>query len=141
MTALSIWESIGGVLLAALLLGFIPRAIATRQGLHNKEEVPILSITGAGLWFHCYWPVSATWPLVRLDLCSWGIRMGPSWRLNVLLPTTELEWGEITSVTQTTFGLRFRRSDRRGWMRFSRLGGIDPLVVTQLYAHGVPFNN
>lgn len=133
--------SVCGVLVAIVLLLLIPRARAAHRIDEKPVDTPRLAIIGGGFWMHSYWPVNATWPFVRLELFSWGVRLGPSWRgMEWLLPTTELAWTDIRSATRTTFGVRFRRVDRPGWVTFSSFGGIDPELWNELQAHGVPSN-
>jgi hypothetical protein len=45
-------------------------------GQADPGERATLSIVGGGTWFTMWWPIGATWPLVRLDLFSWGMRIG-----------------------------------------------------------------
>jgi hypothetical protein len=130
--------SIGGVLVAIVAFLLIPRASSVHRLKDKPQGAPTLSMTGGGIWMHTYWPVSATWPLVRLELFSWGVRVGPNVeKLDWLLPTTELTWAEIRSATHTTFGVRFRGVDAPGWIIFNRLSGLDPELWRQLNNHGV----
>jgi hypothetical protein len=131
--------SVVGAIAAIVVLLLIPRSIAAHRLEERPVDAPVLSMTGGGFWMHTYWPVNATWPFVRLELFSWGIRLGPSSAiLNWLLPTTELTWADIQSAKRLTFGVRFRRVGTWGWVSFSRFGGLDPELWRQLDVHGVP---
>ena len=132
--------SLGGALLAIVVFLLVPRASATHHVLPGRPSVsPTWSTTGGGAWLHTYWPVGATWPLVRLDLLPWGVKIGPSSpKFKWLLPTTELAWNEIRSATPTRTGIRFRRVDAPGWVIFSSFSGLPPELWRQLEDHGVP---
>ena len=130
--------SVVGALAAVVLFLAIPRWLG-----HSPSEAavtgesPALSLVGGGTWFGRWWPLGATWPFVRLDQYSWGIRIGPNLRwMGWLLPTTDLPWSEILFVRRTTMTLRFtRRSTPSRWVSFGP--GIDGRLISTLQEHGV----
>lgn len=81
--------------------------------------------------------MGATWPLVRLDQYSWGIRIGPRVRfVTWLLPTTDLPWSEILVVRRVWGGLAFtRRSGTYRWVTFGPVR--DERLTYALQQHGV----
>lgn len=131
--------SIGGALMAIIALLVIPRANATRLLPGKASEPSSMSITGGGVWLHTYWPVAATWPLVRFELFSWGMRIGPSsTKVSWALPTTEIAWTELRSATPTRTGIRLRRTGARGWVVFTSMSGLPRELWRQFHDHGVP---
>jgi hypothetical protein len=69
--------------------------------------------------------VTATWPLARLELFTWGIRLGASARLLQLLPlslpTWEARYGELGVVRRVT-------SHGTEGLRFAVTGATDAVV-------------
>jgi len=108
-------------------------------GQADPGERATLSIIGGGTWFTMWWPISATWPLVRLDLFSWGVRIGPNLpAVAWLLPTTNLRWSEILVVRRTRATLRFTsKVAPNHWVSFGPK--VDQRLVEALKQHGVNY--
>ena len=133
-----------GAISALILLGYFPRRIAT----HRVDDITTAgaaewSFTGGGTWVMSWWLVGATWPLVRMDVFSSGLRLGPRTRwIAWALPTTEILWSDITTAKDTFWGLRIRsRSFPRGWVAFNsaKVGfpRIDEGLLLVLKQYGV----
>jgi hypothetical protein len=137
----SVALSVSGAVVAFILLLGIPRRAATsRIAEVPSDEEPAQSFVGGGRWFGPgFWPVSATWPLVRLDEFGWGIRVGPNFRwIAWVVPTTELRWSEIVVARRLRSGIRFiLRSDPRRRVSFGP--SIDHRLITVLQQNGVEF--
>lgn len=106
-------ESVLGGAAALLLFVFMPRKRSTSLLPETSEqETPTINIVGAGLWTESWWPMRATWPLVRLQVFSWGVRVSASTRLlRWSLPITEMRWMDIESATVLRRNrIRFRRT-------------------------------
>ena len=143
MISLRIAVTIVGAAAAVILLLVLPRrrSMANVQGVH-PTEVPQLNVVGGGVWTEAWWPISATWPLVRLEGFSWGIRIGPSTRaLHWLIPTTEIAWQDIERARRLRMGIAFRRrSSSWGSVRFTSWSGVPPALVFALRYHHVPYD-
>jgi hypothetical protein len=133
-----------GATAAIVLLLVFPRRLATTQKFESQpEELPSLSIVGGAIWLTTWWPIGATWPLARLDVYSWGLRIGPRFRwLNWVLPTTELRWNQILRAKLSLFGIRLKwHSSPSRWILFGGgygpFPGIDPRVAAALQEAGV----
>ena len=133
-----------GALAALVLLLLVPRRRATRLLAHTAGEgEPQLRLAGGACWFGAWpWPIGATWPLVSLEVFTWGLWIGPNFPwMCWTLPTTELSWSDIRSVRRTKTGLRLKLEDSRyGNISFSQgFGpGVAPSVVALIRSHGVP---
>jgi hypothetical protein len=143
MISLHVVVSIVGAAAGVILLLVLPRrrSMATVVGVH-PTEVPPLNVVGGGVWTEAWWPMSATWPLVRLEGFSWGIRIGPSTQaLHWLIPTTEIAWQDIERARRLRMGIAFRRkSSSWGSVRFTNSGGVPPALVSALRYYHVPYD-
>ena len=103
-----------GAFVAIVLLQWLPRRrVATRSKRSVIDDPPIISLVGGGSWFTMWWPLGATWPFVRLDQFSWGIRIGPNLRLmSFLVPTTDMRWAEMLVVRRTRMTFASPRGQR-----------------------------
>ena len=116
-----------------------------RSTLRSKgavaDEPPTLTIKGGAFWFARWWPMRATWPFVRLDLYSWGVRIGPNYRwTSLLMPTTEMSWPDISVVQKKLSSLRFTSSvTPKYWVTFSP--GTDPQLIGALTENGINIVN
>ena len=127
----------------SILFVAIRRATSRVEHLESSEKAA-LSVVGGGGWFTMWWPWGATWPFVRLDQLSWGIRVGPNYRwLGWLLLTTDMTWTEILIARRTRFTIRFTpRSAPRHWVSFGYLGySVDPRLAAALREHGVTYRD
>ena len=132
-----------GVIVAVVLFGVARRrATSTRTGTTTGEP-PELSVVGGATWLTTWWPIGATWPLARLEIYSWGLRIGPNVRwLGWALPTTELRWNGILRARLSVFGIWLKWSSTPSkWILFGggrgMFGGFDPRVVIALREAGV----
>src|ERR1700722_11893902 len=110
-----------GAIAAIILLLLVPRRLATSRNVEAQaEEPPALTVVGGATWLTTWWPIGATWPLAKLDVYSWGLRIGPRFRwLNWALPTTELLWNQILRARLTLFGIRLTwHSSPSRWILF-----------------------
>ena len=141
LTVEHVWAiSIVGAIAAIVLLLWIPRRRVARWSKRTDNDEPVaISLVGGGTWFTMWWPLGATWPLVRLDQFSWGIRVGPNVRLMAwIIPTTDMRWAEILTVRRTRTTLRFTtRSAPNHWLSFGP--GVDPRLVSAIVDHGVNY--
>lgn len=132
--------SVLGAIVAVVLFLVVPKRAATLRAVEktSADEEPTWSLVGGGSWFGPRsWPISATWPLVRLDYFSWGIRVGPnmSW-VAWAVPTTEMAWSEILVARRTGQGVRFTlKSNRRRTVRFAPVS--DERLMSALRTNGV----
>jgi hypothetical protein len=114
--------SVLGVIVVFILLVAVPRRAATSLVVEaSSDEEPTWRLVGSGSWWGpWYWPLRTSWPLVRLEIFSWGVRVGPnmSW-MAWAVPTTEMTWPEMLVARRTRAGVRFRpRSNPRRSVRF-----------------------
>jgi hypothetical protein len=139
MMATSGIESWAGAAAAVVLLWIFPLSRSSHHSTAQAvDERPLVVSVGGAIWFAKWWPINATWPFVRLELYSWGVRIGPNYGLKIL-PTTDLQWSDILSVRQRATSIRFRRSDRPGyWVSFGPK--VDPRLIAALHQNGVDFN-
>lgn len=128
-----------GAVTAVVIFLVIPRR-RSNAAVHEGQipESPTLNVVGGAAWSGGASPIGATWPLVRLAVFSWGIRIGPSVRGIVwLIPTTELRWSDIEKVEVIRSGVRFRRRSPLG-SRVSFSGAVPPDFLATLRRFGVP---
>jgi len=134
--------------LAALALGWIiPSRRSSRRVVPiEREEDPSICLVGGGSWIGTsWWPVGAPWPFVIFEVFTWGLRIGPRFRLmkNLPVPTTELAWIDVgkARITRWPSGISLKpRIFRFGRIRFRQgwTGGIYQGVIDELRFHGVP---
>lgn len=131
--------------MAALVIVFVAiRRGTTRVNSESPRAEAVRSCVRGRTWFSMWLPWGATWPLVRLDQFTWGIRVGPNHPvLAWILPTTDMRWADILSVRRTRMTIRFiRRDSPNHWVSFGYLGyAPDPALVVALQEHGVPFGS
>ena len=130
--------SLLGVPAGLVLFVLIPRRRAATPSVGEPtDEQPSLSLVGGGTWFTMWWPLGASWPFVRLDQFSWGVRIRPNgpW-FRWMLPTTDLPWSEILLARSTRRTIRFiRRATPSYWVSFGP--SVDPRLIIALREHGV----
>lgn len=99
----------------------------------------VFQVIGGASWYGRRWPLSASFPFVRLELFEWGIRIGPARRtLAFLLPTTELEWSEVKAVKRTRAGVRITPYvPHHGRIWFGNFNGLSDVFFSALISHGV----
>jgi hypothetical protein len=118
----------------------VPRRAATFLiGEVASRDEPERSLVGAGTWIGPrFWPMSATWPLIRLEQFAWGIRVGPNFRwIAWAVPTTELRWSDISVAHRIRHSIRFcLRSDPRRRVTFGPAS--DTGLIAALQRNGVP---
>ena len=124
---------------AAIILGIVVprhRVLAWSERLPSNEEAS-LSFVGGGTWFTKWWPITATWPLVRLEQYTWGLRVGPNFHwIAWYLPTTDMKWLEIRVVRQSKSMIRLAINSAPGqWVSFGP--HIDPRLISVLRENGV----
>jgi hypothetical protein len=102
---------------------------------HPADEFPELVVTGGASW-GLLW--AATWPLVQLKVFSWGIRIGPRFRLlRALVPCSDLQWSDIRSVQLKGVMGNVLRFDRdASYISFGKFSGVDEAVYA-LQEHGI----
>jgi hypothetical protein len=106
-------------------------------------EPPAISLVGGGSWSTALVPLTATWPLVRLDQFAWGIRVGPNPRfmsfMLTFMPPTEMSWEGLLIVRRTGSTLRFTtKSAPNRWVSFRP--GTDPRLIAAIVEHGVNYH-
>lgn len=127
-----------GALAAAVLFLVVPRRRAAAMSERSMPDEPsAVSLVGGGTWFTMWWPLGATWPFVRLEQFSWGVRIGPNLRwTGWLFPTTDLPWSEILLARTTSTTIRFTtRSAPHRWVSFGP--NSDPRLIDALRQNGV----
>jgi hypothetical protein len=138
--------SIVGALLAIVLLLYLPRRQAmARVSVADAGQAPEAKFVGGGAWACKWWPVGATWPLVRLEAFEWGVRLGPNYRwISWFLPVTEVRWEDVQSAKISGFwGLKIQVSlPSPRWLVFTSnrglsLARIDQDVVTTFREQGI----
>ena len=136
--------SVGGAIGGVLFLLYLRRIGNLRVDDSARIATPEFTFIGGATWLMSWWPLGATWPFAKLEVFSWGLRIGPSARwVAWLLPTTEVRWSDITSARMRfLWGLQIKSSSfRRGWVSFNsaRFGfaRIDERLVVILEARGV----
>jgi hypothetical protein len=128
-----------GAIAAVILFVVVPRRAATNRTVEtSSDEEPTWRLVGGGSWFGPRsWPMRATWPFVRLDKFSWGIRVGPSmsW-MAWAVPTTEMKWSEILVAPRTGRVVGFTlRSNPRRTVKFGP--PLDERLISALRTNGV----
>jgi hypothetical protein len=129
-----------GAVAVLILLGVLLRHVSTALVPEGRsQEVPVISTVGGGWWFG--WPMRATWPFVRLEDFSWGVRISASTKfMRWSLPVTELRWADIEwAKIVTGRRVRFRRRSS-GWgsvLFFVSWGSLPPQLLPTLRASGV----
>lgn len=137
--------SILGAMAAIVLFVYLPRRISTaRLGQGEPTDVPEVTFVGGGTWATKWWPMSATWPLVRFEVFDWGIRIGPNYRwISWFVPVTEVRWEDIESATTSRiWGVKVRTHLPIHWVSFTPNYGLPMArntqeVVSALRAHGL----
>ena len=132
-----------GAIAALLVVVVVIRRRASRVESGLLEGTAVASSVGGGTWFAWSFPWGATWPLVRLDQFTWGIRIGPNFRwIAWAMPTTDMKWSDILRVKRTTTTIRFTRKNAPGWVSFGFLGyQPPPLLVAALEEHGITYES
>jgi hypothetical protein len=125
-------------------LGYLPRRVATVRVAGVEGGEPSVSFVGGGLGRKTWGPIGATWPLVRLEVRDWGIRVGPNYAwIAWLLPTSEFRWADISDARRMHWGIRIRaRSSPKGSIAFNSnvvgtRGTVADQLVAEFRAHGV----
>jgi hypothetical protein len=138
--------SIVGALLAIVLLLYLPRRQAmARVADADRSQVSEAQFVGGGAWSCKWWPVGATWPLVRIEVFPWGVRIGPNYRwISWFLPVTEFRWEEVESARISSFwGLKVQiRRPSPSWIAFTSNRGLslartDSGLVSAFRQHGI----
>lgn len=137
--------SVVGAIAAVVLLLLVPRRRAAAWSERSLATAPAAcSFVGGGTWFTMWWPISGTWPLVRLDQFGWGVRVGPNYRwMAWFLPTTDMRWAEILLARRTRMTIRFTtRASPKHWVSFGYLGySPDPRLVLAIQQNGVRYSD
>ena len=113
----------------------IPRrkwTITTRSDSSSDSQALFVSKGGAG-WLWKVFYGRAGWPLVRIEVHEWGIRIsGRNRALRWYVPTAELAWSSIGPIRRSGQSLVIRLATRpRGFLRITP---YDQTVLAQIEA-------